>query len=91
MSHYNMGKKLLPRIWELSEIITNKERIVIKYIRQDKKETISDIKPVSIMFSMVSTLLLIAQVLIQTFLQYIEQIGYKIEKTNEKIYNPVRK
>ena len=45
------GKQLLSTIWNLSEAINNNERILIHYSRQDKKQTVRDIKPVSIMFS----------------------------------------
>lgn len=84
------GQKLLPRIWELSEIITNKERIVIKYIRQDKKETIRDIKPVSIMFSEFYFYLIAYSTGSDIDIPIVYRIDriQKIEKTNEKFTIP---
>lgn len=45
------GKKLLNQIWTLSQYITNQEIISFKYHRQDGKQSIKIVKPLSIMFS----------------------------------------
>lgn len=84
------GKKLLSKIWELSEIITNKERIVIHYIRQDKKETIRDIKPVSIMFSEFYFYLIAYITESDKDIPIVYRIDriQKIEKINEKFIIP---
>ena len=45
------GKKLLNQIWTLSQHITKQEIISFKYHRQDGKQSVKIVKPLSIMFS----------------------------------------
>ncbi|MGN0501155.1 MAG: helix-turn-helix transcriptional regulator [Ruminococcus sp.] len=45
------GKKLLNQIWTLSQYITKQEIISFKYHRQDGKQSVKIVKPLSIMFS----------------------------------------
>lgn len=45
------GKKLLGKIWGLSQYITQNEVILVSYVRQDGMERGHEVKPVSIMFS----------------------------------------
>lgn len=45
------GKKLLDRLWKLTECITAQKVIEFYYIRQDGKQSKKTLKPVSIMFS----------------------------------------
>lgn len=45
------GKRLLDRLWQLTEYITAQKVIEFYYIRQDGKQSKKTLKPVSIMFS----------------------------------------
>ncbi|WP_281884874.1 YafY family protein [Paenibacillus sp. YYML68] len=45
------GKKLLGRIWELSQYISHNEVVRIRYVRKDGMEREHEVKPVAIMFS----------------------------------------
>ena len=42
---------LLTKIWDLSELIRNREILQVKYIKANGEEVIRKIKPVSIIFS----------------------------------------